>query len=249
MLPMLIAAATPIIGAAISSRGNQRAADTAADAQLAGTQAQIAASREARQEFREAADRGIAAIRAGTGRYAETIAPLLTPNPVGLPVRRGLTPGQEIARSDLQREGRATLAASGLRGAGRAGVGTILDADRRFVAAAADANDRDTRGEVRRAQGAADDARSGLARIYAQEGSAIANTETGTGARVGESLASDGRAASAAAANSGIMQGQAITANSQLWGDAIGALGSVIASASRPGANSPNRWTATGSPV
>jgi hypothetical protein len=233
MLGTLISAAVPLVGAVIGSRGNQRAASTAADAQMAGTQAQIESNREARQEFRAAADRGIGAIRAGTARYADTIQPLLTPRPVMLPTHRGLTSNQQIAREDLRRDGQAALAASGLRGAGRGGVGVLLDADRRFVASAADANDREVRGEMRRAQGSADDAVSGLARVYAQEGGSIANTEIGAGNQMAQSLASDGRAQAAGMSNAGLMQGQAAAANAGLWGDAIGGLGSVVARAAK----------------
>jgi hypothetical protein len=249
MLSTLFQAAVPLVGAFIGSSGNRSAANTAANAQLAGVQAQIEASREARREFREGADRGIAAIRAGTGRYTETIAPLMTPNPVMLPTHRGLTANQQIGRQDLLRQGQATLAASGLRGAGRAGVGTILDADRRFIASAAEGNDRETRGEMRRAQSVADNARAGLAQVQAQEGGAIASTEVGVGNQMGASLAADGRATAAGTAQAGNYQAGATTANAQLWGDAIGGLGSVIANATRPGGGTKNLYTSTGSPI
>lgn len=251
MLGTLISAAVPIIGGLLGSNANKQAAQQAsnaaqeaaqiqADAQLRAAQMQIDANKEARQEYRQGADRGIAAIRAGTGRYAETISPLLTPNPVGLRTYRGLTDAQQIGRDDLIRQGRATLAASGLRGAGRAGVAAIMDQDRRYIANAVDQNDAENRQEQRRAQGSADSARRGLAQVYAQEGGAIANTEIGASNQIGQSITNDGRAVGTAAANAGNAQGSAIqnsgiysagatTANGQLWGDAIGALGSVIA--------------------
>jgi hypothetical protein len=82
---------------------------------------------------------------------------------------------------------------------------------------------------MRRAQGVADNARTGLAQVYAQEGGAIADTEIGVGNRLGQSLTADGRAQGQAAATAGQIQGQATTANGDLWGNAIGALGSVLA--------------------
>jgi hypothetical protein len=139
MLGSILSIAAPIVGGLIGSRANKSAASTAANAQTQSAQMQIEANERARKEFQEAAQRGIGAIRAGTGNYAATINPLLTPNPVQLPMHRGLTPNQQIGRQDLLRQGQATLAASGLRGAGRAGVGTILDADRRYIASARDA--------------------------------------------------------------------------------------------------------------
>lgn len=247
MLETILSIAAPLVGGLLSSSSNSSAADTAANASLESARLQIEANERARKEFREAAARGIGAIRAGTGNYAATINPLLTPNPVALPTHRGLTAGQQIAHDDLMRDGRATLAASGLRGAGRAGVGTILDASRRFRANAADTNDRETRGEMRRAQGVADNARSGLAQVYAQEGGAIANTEIGAGNRIGESMTADGRAAGGAAADAGQYQAQATTANGNVWGDAIGALGSVIADASKNG--NWDKYRATGGSI
>lgn len=241
----LLSVGAPLLGAWLGGNANQKAADTAANASLESTRLQIEANEKARQEYRDAAARGIAAIQAGTGNYASTINPLLTPNPVQLPMYRGLTPNQQIGREDLLRQGKATLAASGLRGAGRAGVGTILDADRRYIASAQDANDRESRGEMRRAQGVADNARAGLAQVYAQEGGAIANTEIGAGNNIGASLAADGRAAGQNAVAAGNAQAQATTANGDLWGGAIGALGSVIAD----GMKSQNwdKYSATGS--
>lgn len=233
MWAALIPAVATIAGSLLSSNANKKAADQATQAQADSTAAQIEANREARAEYRAAADRGVGAIRAGTQRYADTINPLLTPNPVGLEVYRGLTPAQQIGRQDMLRQGQAALAASGLRGAGRAGVGTILDADRRYVASAADKNDEDQRTEMRRAQGSADSARRGLASIYAQEGGSIANTEIGAGNRIGESVASDGTAAAQGARTSGLIQGQATTANGQIYGQAIGAIGSLVADATK----------------
>ncbi len=228
-LDSIITVGASLLGSYMSSQANQEAADTASEGRLAATQATIAANKEARGEFREAANRGIGAIQAGTSRYAETVNPLLTPNPVGLRTYRGLTASQQIGREDLMRQGRATVAASGLRGAGRGGVAALLDSDRRFVANAADANDREQRGEMRRAQGSADSARTGLAQVYAQEGGSIANTEIGQGNNIASSLASDGRAQAAGLTSAADTQAQATTANGNLWGEAIGALGSVAA--------------------
>lgn len=202
-------------GAAAGIIGANRAADAAKDAQSKARRAFEDQSAAARQEFRQASQRGIDAIRAGTNAFQETISPMMAS-----PDR--LTPAQQIARDDLLRDGRAVLASSGLRGAGRAGVGQILEADRRFLADAAERN-----------QGRSDRARSALANVLAQEGGSIANTEIGTGNRIGESLTSQAGVASNAALNQGaITAGQTLdTANlvGGALGTTLGTLGSVIA--------------------
>ncbi|MBU8540175.1 hypothetical protein [Falsiroseomonas tokyonensis] len=241
----LIQAGTALFGASQASSANRDAADTAAAGQLAATEAQIAANKEARGEFRAAADRGIAAIRSGTQGYADTIAPLTQARPVGLTTYRGLTSAQQIARDDLRRNGMATLAASGLRGSA-AGIRAVQDSDRRFVASAADAHDQDMRGELRRAQGNADSAVRGLASVRAQEGGAIANTEIGQGNQIAQSLAADGSAQANGLTQAANTQAQATTANGSLWGEAIGGIGSVIAD-SMKSANTEKYRTTQGS--
>jgi hypothetical protein len=140
-----------IFGAVFASKANKKAASAQAeasdrsaqiqaDALRESTRLQIEASDRAQAEARGAANRGIDAIRAGTMRFASTMQPLTereaefyTPN-----YRLGLTPNQTLAREDLQRTGRAFIAKSGLRGAGRAGAAAILNADQRLMAKAAE---------------------------------------------------------------------------------------------------------------
>jgi hypothetical protein len=150
------------------------------------TQTQIQTGERARGEISAAANRGIEALRAGTARFVSTMQPLTereaefyNPN-----FRLGLTPNQALAREDLQRQGRATIAKSGLRGAGRAGAAAILNADQRFMAKAAEDNDQLNRTaeltNIQLRESARDKrnaATSDIARMYAQEGGGIASTE------------------------------------------------------------------------
>lgn len=158
------------LGGLFASDGQEKAAD------IAG---QTALRQEA--ELREAKKRGIAAIDQGTSDYASTIAPLLTERPIMLPTFQGLTAQQQIGHEDLLRDGRATLAASGLRGAGRAGVGAVMDQSRRYLAAAHGQNDAASLAARAAARGGADSARAGLAGVKANAGTAKANTELGVG--------------------------------------------------------------------
>lgn len=244
-------AATPIAGALMGVSANNSAARTQsdatalaariqADALLRAQQMGLDATREAQDRQEAAAGRGIAAIRAGTQSYADTIAPLLVERPIALPTYRGLTAAQQIGRDDIRRNALATLSASGLRGAGRAGVATVMDADRRFVANAVDQNDNRRIAAQQAARTSADSARTGLATIRAQEGGSIANTEVGQGNRIAETgLRGAQTAADLTGAIGGVnaqgalSQGQisagADVANAGLWGDALGTLGSVIA--------------------
>lgn len=96
--------------------------------------------------------------------YRAEIAPALSQ------YRGGLTRSQEIARQDLLRQGQATLASSGLRGAGRAGVGALMNADERFLADAADRN-----------RGQEAQLRSGIANVVADTAKGKAQTEASIG--------------------------------------------------------------------
>lgn len=261
----VVRAATPIAGALMGTSANSSAARTQsqatsdaariqAEALLRAQQMGIDATREAQDRQEAAGQRGIAAIRAGTQGYADTIAPLLVERPISLPAYRGLTEAQQIGRADIRRNSLATLSASGLRGAGRAGVATVMDADRRYVANAVDQNDNRRIAAAQAARASADNARSGLASARAQEGGAIANTEIGQGNRMAETGLQGARTAadltgtiggvnSQAALSQGQISAGSDIANAGLWGDALGTLGSVIAGYGKS-ANS-DRYSAT----
>ncbi len=238
--------ATPIAGAVLGANANADAARMQLDGTREATALQTAALREAQQQQREAAARGIAAIRAGTTNYADTIAPMLQERPIVLPTYRGLTEAEQIAREDIRRNGLATVASSGLRGAGRAGVAAIMDADRRFVTSAADRNDTRRINAEQAARTSADSARRGLASIYVQEGGAIANTEIGQGNRIADTEGTIGGVQAQGALSQGAIGAGETTANASLWGDALGTLGAVIAdagkSANRERYSTNDRW-------
>jgi hypothetical protein len=204
-------------GAFIGSRENRRAADTASDAAIRAAEIEQEGSREARQEYRAAADRGVQAIRAGTQNYADIVAPLLYQSQ-----DYSLRPHERIALEDLTRDANAYLATSGTRGAGRGGVASVFDMRRRYVA---DALGR--REDINRATEEA--ARTNLGNIYAQQGGSIASTETGAGNQIGSTYATAGRAGGDAARYGGEAQANAGLANAQIWSGALGNIGAIIA--------------------
>lgn len=139
------------------------------------------------------ADAGIGALTTGRSRAVESLSPILaaTAETYTPGFRLGLTPNQTIAREDLLRRARSVVAASGLRGAGRAGVGTILDSDRRFMAQAADTNDALNRDAEKTNLGLRatlnqrqDAARSAIAGAYTGEGQGIASIEGSRGTQL-----------------------------------------------------------------
>jgi hypothetical protein len=148
-------------------------------------------------------------IDAGIGAYNTIADPLLTPNPVMLPQYRGLTDQQRIGREDTIRNGQAQLAASGLRGAGRAGIGAILDQDRRFVADARSQNDAFNRQAMQKAQDVANTARQTKANQNLQGGLAKATANQQTGMALGTSLQNTGNTAGSANLSTGAQLGAA----------------------------------------
>ncbi len=243
-LGALVGGISNFLGASTAASGAADAAKITGKYNLQATQQVIDANEKARAEMRAAATRGLGYIDTGTGQYADTIRPLMTPNPILLPTYRNLTPGQRIGQEDLNRNIQATLASSGLRGAGRAGVAAGIDQNRRYIAAAHDQNDADARGEIRRAQGVADTARSGLAGVYSGAGTNKANTEIGVGTQIGNNLASTGSAIAGLTAASGAAAAGARNAAGQYFGNATLAtgnlagqgLGSVFANGASPNA-------------
>ena len=269
-----IKAGTTIGGAVLAANANSNAADTAAAANTQAAQttsdaatkaAQIIAQSnkdalasyqqfagEGRDQLNAAKTSGLAAIDQGTQDYANTVNPLLSSTPILLPQYRGLTAQQQTGEGDMLRNASATLAASGLRGAGRAGVGAVLDQDRRYQEDARATNDTDTKTEMRRAQSVAQNARLGLAGVQAAAGGAKANTEVGVGNQLAASYNNTGTMASNLTSTSGnaaagaVTSGAAATSNAltnnanttanagladaKTYGSTLGSLGSIIAS-------------------
>lgn len=208
-----------IIGGSMAASGAADAAKITAQSNEKATKMILDAQKEARDELRAAANRGLGYIDTGTAKYAETVEPLLTPRPIMLPTYRGLTPQQQMGQQDLVRGIQGQLATSGLRGAGRAGVGVGLDQLRRYLADARAANDADARGELRRASGVADASRTGLASVYANQGPVKANTELMTGSNIASNLSQGGQLAGQLAQSSGLAGANAANAQGQIWGN------------------------------
>lgn len=153
--------------------------------------AEAKANERAQAELNAAKGRGIEAIRSGTDEAMGYIAPTVAESEGGGGYLRSvmgqnpnqLFPWQKTALDDTIRNANATLAASGLRGAGRAGVATVNEATRRA-----------TEGFQRTNQGRSDSAasslfaanqagRNNLSRLASGEGTQIANTELGVGSQ------------------------------------------------------------------
>jgi len=213
-----------LVGGSMAQDGYSEAADRMA-----------ADSAAARAELKAAKERGIGYIDQGTQNYASTIAPLMTERPILLPTYRGLTTQQQLGRQDLQRTGQAALASSGLRGAGRAGVGSYLDAMGRYNAAARDATDGANRIAKQTARSSADAARTGLATVQANAGTAKANTEIGVGSQNAASLQNQGQSLGNIAVQSGNTAADMATSIGKLAGNTL------MSGAGYAAGNSPNQ--------
>ena len=183
LLSGILGAGASLGSAAIRGSADQAAANTIADNQAA-----------ARDQFQKSAAQGEGFIDQGAGQYASTIAPLMSQAPIAMPTYRDLTTQQQLGEADLMRNGQAQLAASGLRGAGRAGIGSLLDADSRYQAAARTGNDASTLQAMQTAQQTQNQARTGLANVQAAAGTAKANTAIGAGSQIGGSYQQQGNA-------------------------------------------------------
>jgi hypothetical protein len=249
-------------GAVIGADANQTAADTssaatvqaaqiAAAANLQATQEELDAQQAARDQYTAASQKGIGYIQGGLNSYESTVAPLLTPAPVTLPSYRGLTPAQQTGEANLLRTGNATLASSGLRGAGRAGVAGVIDQDKQYQEDAATSTNQSDLAARQTAQTVANTSRQNLANTQAQAGGSEANTALLTGNQLGSSLQAGGQAASsltsqtgastgAATAQAGQTQANADTADASLEGSALGSVASALSNPNVIGGGTPN---------
>ncbi len=178
----LLSAGANIAGALIGANGANDAASTVADASAAA-RAQLEADKTA----------GLGFIDTGAQKATDYLTPMTVPQPIELPQYRGLTQQQQIGQADNIRNGQATLAASGLRGAGRAGVASIMDANNRYEASARAANDASNLTAEQTAQQTANQAKINLANLNSSTGMAKANTEIGVGSQIANSLQSSGK--------------------------------------------------------
>lgn len=177
----LISAGSNLIGGALGALGAGSAADTVSDA-ARKAQAQLEADKLA----------GLGFLDTGRQQASDLITPQMTQAPVMLPRYRGLTQQQQIGEGDLIRNSQAMLAASGLRGAGRAGVGSIMDADQRYQAAARGGNDAADLTALQTNRTAQNAAANNLAGIDVTTGQSKANTEVGVGSNIANSIQSAG---------------------------------------------------------
>jgi hypothetical protein len=225
-----VSGAAAIGGALISSSGNQSAANTAAQGQQDATAEEIAYDQQAQDQMRQAATLGIGDIQQGVSNYTSTVTPLLTPAPVTLPTYRDETPQQQTGESDLIRNAGAVVAASGLRGAGRAGVGSILDQDRRYQEDTRASNDANTLAAKQTAVGVANTARTNLGNVQAQEGGSEANTELLVGNQLGTNSTLEGQQTGTGTANAANAEANAQSANGSVASSTLGNLAGTTSS-------------------
>lgn len=183
------------------------------------------ASDRARAQLEADKTAGLGFIDTGTAGATSLLTPQLTQAPVMLPRYRGLTTQQQIGEGDLLRNNQAMLAASGLRGAGRAGVASIMDADNRYQAGARAGNDAADLSALQTNQQARNQAASNLAQIDVGAGTAKANTEVGVGSNIASNIQSTGNTVGNLDLKAGGTLGSGVTAagNSIAGGSGFGA--------------------------
>ena len=189
----LIQAGVALGGAALNAYQNEEAADAITEAARLEAGAIAGANADAARRFDE--------IRAVSGPALDVLRAQMNQNP------EELTPSQALALEDSRRITEGTLAASGLRGAGRATQALVTDADNRFRARAFEANR----------------ARSDIAaRTLAAQGLSASTNQAGLISETGRAAGSAFETAGVADAARGLATGASIS-------DAMGAIGSVIA--------------------
>ena len=226
-----------VVGAGLGFAGNRAAADEAREGAERSAQISAEAADRARAEYRQAAERGVTALQTGRDRARAEIDPILgyTQEAPGylrnvmLSADTDLTPDQQQGLDDLHRDIRSSLAASGLRGAGRAGVAAYGDAVGRYRSRAADQNQarRDQAAGVLEARGA--NARTNLGNLEADTGRGIAATETRTAIPAGQAIMQAGDVAAGAARDSGRYSADAMLANTSLAGNTVGSITALVA--------------------
>lgn len=200
--------AAPIIGgvaalggAAISTLGNNAAADKASNATRDA--AQIGA--DALREGQRLADERLEKQRRDAEPAVQYLKRVMAQDP------GQLTPEQLTARDNMRRDVNARLSASGLRGAGRAGVAAANRADLEFSDNAFTTNQR-----------RADTAATGLAGDYNAATRSLADLDRATASSIGN-------ISSRAVERGGTIDANAGLANANQWGSAMGMIGSIIA--------------------
>lgn len=177
--------ATPIVGSFVTSSANQRAAKAAADASQRQTDAILKGQADANARL-DAIYEESAPARGRLLRMSAADPSMLTPE-------------QKLQREDVLRGATTRLAASGLRGAGRAGVAAINEADRRFTAGAlsSNANRGDAAARTLAGEGLSAAGRSAtidygtgsrLAGVYADQGDTNAGLEIAQGKNVASTM-------------------------------------------------------------
>jgi hypothetical protein len=184
-------------GAALSSNANKKAAKEA----RAGSEANAEAIREGNR-LAQARYEDQRRISEPAINYLQRVM-AQDPN--------ALTPEQQRGFADYQRGAQARLAASGLRGAGRAGVASVNEGAAGYMADAYGTNQRRS-----------DTAAQRLAGGYFDANDASASLDRDTA-----------RAGGMASRDAGYLGANAGTANAAQWGTAMGALANLFAKESK----------------
>lgn len=236
-LPALLQVGGSLGGAFLGSNANQNAADTIAqsnrdaarinaDAQEAGYQRYKALIDQAMAEATAYNNQAKQVYQGMADRSAPAVAQLQQTafsNPYSL------TPQQATAREGVIRDANARLAASGMRGAGRAGVATVNKAAQDFDNSAWASNRARADSATNTMFGANQSAQNNVASTDRQTGATRANMLAGAGTAANQASQNSGTYAANATTNTGQTEANSGIADANLWGGAIGALTNVIA--------------------
>lgn len=255
----LFEAGADIVGGLISNSANSSAAQTANDAttraaeiyaeterqgreqELAyrerALQAALDAEAAARGELRAAGERGIDAIREGTGQAVGTLAPVAAQygpavanlNRIAVADPYNFTPSQQILLDDTANDVRASLAASGLRGAGRSGVAVFNDVMNRQRARLHEENQARSDNALSTLTNIGTTGIRDVAGLQAGQGSNIAATETGVGTGVAGSLSRGGSTSANILSGSGDVVGSSLSRAGATTADAARRVGETTA--------------------
>jgi hypothetical protein len=226
-----------IAGALIGSNANQNAANTVANSNTQAAQIYSDAQQRGLDQYKQLVDQAMQEATNYNNQANQVYGGMAAESAPAISYLRGvaasnpyqLTPQQQDARATTLRDATANLAASGLRGAGRSGQAVLNKAMTDFDNNAFTSN-----------RNRADNANYTLANENMGAQGNIAATDRQTGATRANMLAGQGTAAMNAAQNTGTFAANATqntgqttansdTADANLWGGAIGAIGSLIA--------------------
>jgi hypothetical protein len=236
-LDALLQVGGQIGGALLSSNANQKAADTVAQANERAAQIFTDAQAQGFDRYKALIDQAMGEATAYNERargvyqgMADQSAPAVAQlRQTAFSNPYTLTPQQQTAREGVVRDANARLAASGLRGAGRAGVATVNKAAQDFDNSAWSSNRSRADAANNTLFGANQNAENNIAATDRQTGATRANMVAGAATAANQASQNTGAYTAGTTRETGQTEANSGTADANLWGGAIGALSNVIA--------------------